>query len=125
MPPVWSKYPVGGPHGGGDSGGSGAADDRGSAADDRGKLCMLPAVLQGMFGGIGLFARSLEARLGSMNNNAVAGLPGHAEHVMAADADEPFTPQNHPTAGGSGRPRPSTSSMPSWVRMAWTRRHGR
>ena len=90
MPPVWSKYPVGGPHGGGGSGGSGAADDRG-------KLCMLPAVLQGMFGGIGLFARSLEARLGSMNDNPVAGV--YAEHVMAADADEPFTPQNHPTAG--------------------------
>ena len=103
MPPVWSKYPVGGPHGGGDSGGSGAADDRGSAADDRSKLCMLPAVLQGMFGGIGLFARSLEARLGSMNNNAVAGL--YAEHVMAADADEPFMPQNHPTAGRPTTPK--------------------
>ena len=35
---------------------------------------MLPAVLQGMFGGIDLFARSLEARLGGMNDNAVAGL---------------------------------------------------
>ena len=64
---------------------------------------MLPAVLQGMFGGIGLFARSLEARLGSMNNSAVAGL--YAEHVMAADADEPFTPQNHPTAGRPTTPK--------------------
>ena len=36
-----------------------------------------------------------------MNDNPVAGV--YAEHVMAADADEPFTPQNHPTAG---RPTP-------------------
>ena len=56
-----------------------------------------------MFGGIGLFARSLEARLGSMNDNAVAGL--YAEHAMAADADEPFTPQNHPTAGRPTTPK--------------------
>ena len=105
MPPVWSKYPVGGPHGvGGSGGGSGGARSGGSgAADDRGKLCMLPAVLQGMFGGIGLFARSLEARLGGMNDNAVAGL--YAEHVMASDADEPFTPQNHPTAGRPTTPK--------------------
>ena len=100
MPPVWSKYPVGGPHGGGGSGGGSGGS---GAADDRGKLCMLPDVLQGMFGGIGLFARSLEARLGNMNDNAVAGL--YAEHVMAADADEPFTPQNHPTAGRPTTPK--------------------
>ena len=102
MPPVWSKYPVGGPHGGCGSGRGGSSGGSG-AADDRGKLCMLPAVLQGMFGGIGLFARSLEARLGGMNDNAVAGL--YAEHVTAADADEPFTPQNHPTAGRPTTPK--------------------
>ena len=96
MPPVWSKYPVGGPYGGGGSGG-------GAGSGDRGKLCMLPDVLQGVFGDFHLFARSLEARLGSMNNNAVAGL--YAEHVMAADADEPFTPQNHPTAGRPTTPK--------------------
>ena len=98
MPPVWSKYPVGGPHGGGGSGGSGAG------IGDRGKLCMLPDVLQGVFGDFRLFARSLEARLGGMNNNAdVAGV--YAEHVMTVDADEPFTPQNHPTAGRPTTPK--------------------
>ena len=99
MPPVWSKYPVGGPHGGGGSGGGGS----GAGSGDRGKLCMLPDVLQGVYCDFRLFARSLEARLGSMNNNAVAGL--YAEHVMAADADEPFTPQNHPTAGRPTTPK--------------------
>ena len=54
-------------------------------------MCTHPAVLQGMFkfGGIELFGRSLEERLGGMSDNAVAGL--YAEHEMAADSDTEFT----------------------------------
>ena len=89
--------------GGGGAAPVAAASSGTDAREARGKWGMLPDVLQGVFGGIGLFARSLEARLGGMNDNAVAGL--YAEHVMAASADTPFTPQNHPTAGRPTTPK--------------------
>ena len=67
-------------------------------------MCMHPEVLKGRFGGIELFARSLEERLGGMSDNAVAGL--FAEHCMAADSDVPFTAAaNHPTAGRPTTPK--------------------
>jgi hypothetical protein len=72
-------------------------------ATDSGKMCMLPAVLQGKFCSISVFGRSLEERLGGMNENAAAGL--FAEHCMAADSDVHFTPTNHPTAGRATTPR--------------------
>jgi hypothetical protein len=50
----------------------------------QGKMSMQPAVLQGKFGTIQLFGRSLEERLGGMSDDPVSGL--FSEHCLASDS---------------------------------------
>ena len=67
---------------------------RAMAANDHGKMSMHHAVLQGRYGSIEMFGRSLEERLGGMSDDAIRGL--FAEHCVASDCDDVFTAPNHP-----------------------------